>query len=76
MARNKAHGVSMKITCNGDERDIVAGTRLLDLICQLDLNPDTVVAEYNGRIIMRPDYDSHILEDGCRLELIRFVGGG
>jgi sulfur carrier protein len=42
----------------------------------MELNPDTVVAECDGRIINRDEYDSLVLQDGNVLELIRFVGGG
>ena len=47
-----------------------------DHIRDLDLNPDTVVAECDGRIISRDDYESLLLQEGSVLELIRFVGGG
>ena len=35
----------MKITCNGETKNIDSGTMLVTLIQDLDLNPDTVVAE-------------------------------
>lgn len=66
----------MKIICNGETREVVIDTTLGKLIVDLDLNPETVVAECNGQIVKREDYDSLVLHDGCRLELIRFVGGG
>ena len=66
----------MKITCNGESKEITPDTTLVSLIRDLDLNPDTVVAECDGKIIKRDEYDSLILPEGCVLELIRFVGGG
>jgi thiamine biosynthesis protein ThiS len=66
----------MKITCNGEIRELNPGTTLVALIRDMDLNPDTVVAECDGNIISRDDYDTLILQEGCVLELIRFVGGG
>ncbi len=66
----------MKVICNGKERRIEAGISLKDLIIQLELNPDTVVAECNGIIVRREEYGSLQLSDGDKLELIRFVGGG
>lgn len=66
----------MKITCNGEIKDITRGTTLVSFIRDLDLNPDTVVAECDGRIVKREEYDSLVLSDGNVLELIRFVGGG
>ena len=66
----------MKITCNGEIKKITPNTSLINFIRDMDLNPDTVVAECDGRIISRDDYESLILREGSVLELIRFVGGG
>jgi len=66
----------MQITCNGETKEINANTSLASFISQLDLNPDTVVAECDGIIIKRDEYDTLILREGNVLELIRFVGGG
>jgi len=66
----------MKITCNGEIKDIDPGITLVALIQNLDLNPDTVVAECDGRIIKRDEYDTLVLTEGNVIELVRFVGGG
>ena len=66
----------MKITCNGETKELTPNTTLVSFIRDMDLNPDTVVAECDGRIINRDEYDTLILADGNNLELIRFVGGG
>ena len=66
----------MNIICNGEERSIAPQTLLVDLLLELDLNPDTVVAECDGVVLKREEYDTHLLAEGSVLELIRFVGGG
>lgn len=66
----------MKITCNGETKEITPNTTLVNFIKEMELNPDTVVAECDDRIINRDEYDSLVLQDGNVLELIRFVGGG
>ena len=66
----------MKITCNGETVEIKPETTLVSFIRGMDLNPDTVVAECDGRIIKRDEYDTLMLSEGNVLELIRFVGGG
>jgi sulfur carrier protein len=66
----------MKITVNSETKEITPGTTLLSFIRNMDLNPDTVVAECDGRIIRRDEYESLVLLEGNVLELIRFVGGG
>lgn len=66
----------MKITCNGETKEISPDTTLVSFIRNMNLNPDTVVAECDGRIIKRDEYDTLVLSEGNVLELIRFVGGG
>jgi len=66
----------MKITCNGEIKEIPPNTSLAAFIRDLDLNPETVVAECDGSIIKRDAYGTLILREGNILELIRFVGGG
>jgi thiamine biosynthesis protein ThiS len=66
----------MKIICNGGEQEIRPGMTLVEFIREMKLNPDTVVAECDGVIIRREKYDELVLSAACRLELIRFVGGG
>ena len=66
----------MKITCNGEIKEIQPDTTLVSFVRDMDLNPDTVVAECDGRIIKRDEYDTLVLQEGSVLELIRFVGGG
>jgi len=66
----------MEITCNGETKKITHGTTLVSFITAMELNPDTVVAECDGRIIKKDEYDTFVLADGNVLELVRFVGGG
>jgi sulfur carrier protein len=66
----------MKITCNGETKEITSNTTLVSFIRDMALNPDTVVAECDGRIIKRDEYETLVLQEGNVLELIRFVGGG
>lgn len=51
-------------------------TLLVDFLKDLNLDPDTVVVECDREVVARKNYESHILVDGAKLELIRFVGGG
>jgi len=66
----------MKIICNGETKEIVRNTTLASFIRNMALNPDTVLAECDGKIIKRDEYDTLVLLEGNVLELIRFVGGG
>lgn len=66
----------MEIICNGKEMAVRDGITLEELMLELQLNPDTVVAECDNRIVLREEYAQKTLSGGAVLELIRFVGGG
>ncbi len=67
---------SIKVTVNGNEREIDSGSRLDDLLRVLELDPRMVVVEHNRSIVRRPQLEATPLEDGDRVELVHFVGGG
>ena len=66
----------MKI--NGVEKQFPAGIpqTLTELLEQLDINQATVVAEVDGKIVERQNFQQTKLSSGQTIELIRFVGGG
>lgn len=66
----------MRIICNGEDHNIRKGLVLTDYLKSLGLDPSTVVVEYNGRIIDIENYDSQVISEGAKLELIHFVPGG
>lgn len=66
----------MRISCNGEDHNIQEGLVLTDYLKSLGLDPSAVVVEYNGRIIDRENYDSQVISEGAKLELIHFVPGG
>ena len=66
----------MNITCNGEQQTVDNNISLNDLVLSLDLNPQSLVAEVNGKIIEHLQFPAQKLQDGDRVELIRFVGGG
>ena len=66
----------MKIICNGEERQVAEGSTVLSMIVELGLEPDHVVAECDGDIVLRDAYKTTTLHEDSAVELIRFVGGG
>ena len=66
----------MNIICNGEQKNISPQTTLQELAQSLGLNPQGIVAELNGKIVEHGSFAEHTLQDGDRVELIRFVGGG
>lgn len=65
----------MKLTINGEPREIAAAT-VLGLLEELGLQPVATVVERNAKIVDRASYGDTVLADGDILELVRIVGGG
>jgi sulfur carrier protein len=66
----------LKIIVNGDNKEFSEQTTLEELIQQLGVRKETVVAEVNRQIIQLEKRSNLKLLDGDRVELIQFVGGG
>lgn len=49
---------------------------LADLVDHYQLNRAHVVAEVDGEIVDRSQWESYRLRDGAKVELVHFVGGG
>ncbi len=47
-----------------------------ELLAALDVDAATVVAEVDGQIVEREQFDSAPLREGQSVELVRFVPGG
>jgi thiamine biosynthesis protein ThiS len=70
--------VSAVLKINGTEKTFDEGlpSNLSELLTILEIDAATVVAEIDGRIIERKDFDKTTLNEAQSIELIRFVGGG
>lgn len=65
----------MKVTLNGEPRDMPDGTTIHSLLAELKLTPDKVAIELNRRLVRSDQYDTP-LKDGDAIEVVTFVGGG
>jgi len=66
----------MTIIVNGKSLEIAPAATLAELLERLELNLEQVVIERNGSIVARHNCAAQRLEDGDKLEIIHFVGGG
>ena len=65
----------MKLTINGQNREVIA-TTVWSLLEELGLHPQGTVVERNREIVDREAYRETDLSEGDVLELVRLVGGG
>lgn len=66
----------MQIEVNGKTRQVGEGRMVADLLQELELDGRLVVVELNRQIIRRTEYTDVALQDGDRVEIVHFVGGG
>jgi sulfur carrier protein len=66
----------MRITVNGEGREIQEPTTVRGLIELLDLAGGPVAVERNGEIVPRADHADTSLAEGDVIEIVHFVGGG
>lgn len=66
----------VRVTLNGEEREIPAELSLDGLLRHLDLEPRLIVVELNGEILRREAYPDTSVRADDTLELVQFVGGG
>lgn len=66
----------MKLTLNGEIKQIENGITVSGLLESLQIEPARVAVEVNLNIIKKADYLSHQLNEGDSVEIVSFVGGG
>jgi thiamine biosynthesis protein ThiS len=65
----------MKVTVNGEARELPEGETIRALVTRHNLSPDKVAIELNRRLVRSERYDQ-ALKDGDEVEIVTFVGGG
>jgi len=66
----------MQVVLNGVEKVLQEKVTVLEMVQELGLVPETMVVEVNQKIYQHNDFSSIVINEGDRIEIIRFVGGG
>ena len=69
-------GDQREIMLNGAAHQLAGEATVEALIQSLGLNPAKVAVERNLEIVPRSVYDQTKIENGDRLEIVQFIGGG
>lgn len=64
------------ITVNGTTLEGRDGITIEELIKEHGFRMTFIAVELNGRIIKKDEYASTLLNDGDKIEVVNFVGGG
>ncbi len=71
-----ANQTGMRMTINGEERDVDDGTTIAMLLAGLDLRREGLAVAVNDDVVPRTDHPVRVLRDGDRVEIIVAVAGG
>ncbi|MBK8994774.1 MAG: sulfur carrier protein ThiS [Myxococcales bacterium] len=66
----------MKLTVNGELREVPDGLTVRGLVEHLGLTEGPVAVEKNREVVPRAEHASVALADGDVIEIVHFVGGG
>ncbi len=66
----------MKITLNGDPKELAKPATLQELLDELQIPAGRVACEVNLKIIKRAFYGNTRLQPGDTVEIIQAIGGG
>ena len=66
----------LKITLNGEAFETTAPLTITALLKLLEIDSRRVAVEHNLTIVRRKAYDSNVVHDGDKVEIVNFVGGG
>lgn len=67
---------AIAIEVNGEPRTCPRGATVADLLQVLKLRSEHVAVERNKRLVRRAEHASTVLDDGDRIEVVSFFGGG
>src|SRR2546428_11006262 len=66
----------MRITLNGEPREVADGHSVASLLADLGVPAERVAVELNLTVVDRQTFPGTPLRDGDRVEVIGFIGGG
>jgi thiamine biosynthesis protein ThiS len=67
---------SVRLTVNGEAREVGAATTIEALVALLGLDRRKLAVERNLEIVPRSLFASTALAEGDQIEIVAFVGGG
>ena len=67
---------SLGIRVNGEHRRVPSGVSIAAMLNEIGVDPAKVAVERNLEIVPRGAFGEIVVEEGDRLEIVHFVGGG
>ena len=67
---------NMNVQINGEERDFEGPLTVETVLQRLGFDPRKIAVERNLEIVPKGTYGGTAVQDGDRLEIVHFIGGG
>lgn len=64
------------LTINDKKVKFIENETLRDLLIRNNFDPDFLACEVDEKLVKKADFDKFIVEDGSKVEVFSFVGGG
>ena len=69
-------GGETMIFINDNEATYKEGENLRDFLVRNSYDPDFLACEVDEKLVKKADFDNFIMDDGMKVEVFSFVGGG
>ncbi len=66
----------MNVQVNGKTTEVPEKASVAALVEQLQLGAKRIAVEVNAELVVKKDWPAKTLNDGDRVEIVSFVGGG
>lgn len=66
----------IRITLNGEHKEFADSLTVSELLQHLGLQSGPVAVEINETVVKKTDHGTLRLNDGDKIEVVQFVGGG
>jgi len=66
----------VKVFINGETREIAKQVNLLELLKEFSLPSERIAIELNKQVVRKKDWESILVNDADKIEIVHFVGGG
>jgi thiamine biosynthesis protein ThiS len=67
---------TIEVAVNGQPKRVPAGLNVTGLLAALGVEGSRVAVELNRAIVRKPEWDSTAIDEGAKIEIVWFVGGG
>lgn len=66
----------MRLTVNGETKEYASELTLLEMMKKLGISDKVMAAAVNMNIVKQESWETYLLKDEDKVELLDFVGGG